>query len=587
MAIFHLSVKTISRSAGRSATAAAAYRAGDKVIDARTGEVHDYRRKRGVESAETILPDGAPEWAGDRSALWSAAELAEKRKNSTVAREFEVALPDELSPDEQRQLVRDLAREIVERHGCVADVAIHGPGKGGDRRNRHAHILLSTRRLGADGFGEKTRELDDQQSGPQIVTQWRERWAMLQNRALERAGLDARVDHRSLKEQGVEREPTRHLGPSAVGYERRTGEKSRRRLDWEREVAERLARAKELGELEREQQAVESKIISLSTDLAAARAERDLQVKRDAEKQARTERIQKAAQRRHRTRDRMAIEGRWALRQIAREERAALEQSRPTPSQQVAERSTPNPPPPSRIRPGKTLREEDFTIPNQQVEEMPAVLLVPCDDENSIPNQQVEAVVPEPPDSWSALSVDDENSIPNQQEGAIAPEWPTPSRQVVDEPVGTPQQQVDEFFGEIDREATKIRVEAKARLPEVEKRYDDLEKGFHATYEWPRAPRHRVFGLVKDRDWRDPEVERQRLQEEMRALEIGRLRDLAHGHAADDEAERIVKDRDPARYRRMMDLHFELQRQKTQQAINRQRERKQRGQQRGRGGIGD
>ena len=126
MAIYHLSVKTISRSAGRSATAAAAYRAGVEIADERTGEIHDYRRKGGVESAELVLPAGAPEWAADRAALWNAAEQAEKRKNSTVAREFEIALPAELSPDERQRLARDFARELVERHGCVADVAIQG-----------------------------------------------------------------------------------------------------------------------------------------------------------------------------------------------------------------------------------------------------------------------------------------------------------------------------------------------------------------------------------------------------------------------------------------------------------------------------
>ena len=168
MAIYHLSVKTISRSAGRSATAAAAYRAGVEITDERTGEIHDYTRKGGVESAELVLPAGAPEWAADRAALWNAAEQAETRKNSTVAREFEIALPEELSPAERARLARDFARELVERHGCAADVCIHAPGKEGDNRNHHAHILLSTRRLGPEGFTEKTRELDDQKTGPQM-----------------------------------------------------------------------------------------------------------------------------------------------------------------------------------------------------------------------------------------------------------------------------------------------------------------------------------------------------------------------------------------------------------------------------------
>ncbi len=283
VAIYHLSVKTISRSAGRSATAAAAYRAGVKIVDERTGEIHDYSRKRGVESAELILPSGAPEWAADRGALWNAAEQAETRKNSTVAREFEVALPAELSPAERQRLAHDFARELVKRHGCAADVAIHAPGKDGDERNHHAHILLTTRRLGPDGFTEKTRELDDQKTG--FVTAWRARWAEMVNAALERHGFAARVDHRSLEAQGIDREPTRHLGPAATGYERRTKEPSRKRLDFEAEIAERLLRAKEAGELGRREKDIERSIIELNTDLQAALRERERQRQAEQERQ--------------------------------------------------------------------------------------------------------------------------------------------------------------------------------------------------------------------------------------------------------------------------------------------------------------
>lgn len=251
IAIYHCSVKTISRSAGRSATAAAAYRAGEKITDTRTAEVHDYRRRHGVESADIVLPDDAPEWATDRAALWNAAEQAEKRKNSTVAREFELALPEELDPAERRALALAFAGEIAKRHGVAVDVAIHAPGGEGDQRNHHAHLLTTTRRLGPDGFGPKARELDDKKTGPAIVTEWRERWADLQNEALKKKGVLARVDHRSLAEQGLDREPTQHLGPAASGYERRTGQASRKRQDWQELASERLARAKEQGERER------------------------------------------------------------------------------------------------------------------------------------------------------------------------------------------------------------------------------------------------------------------------------------------------------------------------------------------------
>eukprot|EP01133_Synstelium_polycarpum_P003970 gene3970-4595_t len=268
-------VQTISRSAGRSATAAAAYRSGVEITDLRTGEVHDYTRKGGVESADLVLPVGAPEWAPNRAELWNAAEQAETRKNSTVAREFEIALPSELSPDERKRLAIDFAREIVERHGCAADVAIHAPGKEGDNRNHHAHILCSTRRLTPEGFGEKTRELDERKTGQ--VEHWRERFAGMQNERLRDAGLEARVDHRTLKAQGIDREPTRHLGPAATGYERRTREPSNKRLDFEAEVAERLTRAKEAGQLAREHADVICSIIDLSADISAAKSEQERQ----------------------------------------------------------------------------------------------------------------------------------------------------------------------------------------------------------------------------------------------------------------------------------------------------------------------
>ena len=274
MAIYHLSVKTISRSAGRSATAAAAYRAGVEITDERTGEIHDYTRKGGVESAELVLPAGAPEWAADRAALWNAAEQAETRKNSTVAREFEIALPEELSPAERARLARDFARELVERHGCAADVCIHAPGKDGDDRNHHAHILLTTRRLGPEGLTEKTRELDDQKTGSKLVTQWRERFAALTNERLRENGIEARVDHRTLEAQGIEREPTRHLGPAATAIERRTGQPSHKRQQHNEDALERLQRAREAGELERQGKEAERSIIDLSGDLEAAKLER-------------------------------------------------------------------------------------------------------------------------------------------------------------------------------------------------------------------------------------------------------------------------------------------------------------------------
>jgi hypothetical protein len=218
MAIYHFSVKTISRSAGRTATAGSAYRSGEKIDCEREGITHDYTRKAGIEYKEIITPANAPEWAKDRSKLWNAAEAAELRKNSTVAREFEVAFPTELNKEQRIELVHDFAQTIVERHGCAVDIAMHEPSREGDERNHHAHILLTTRRITPNGFAEKTRELDEKKSGE--VVHWREAWATHCNEKLQKAGVQERVDHRSLEAQGINRVPTVHLGHAATALER-------------------------------------------------------------------------------------------------------------------------------------------------------------------------------------------------------------------------------------------------------------------------------------------------------------------------------------------------------------------------------
>ena len=230
MAIYSLSVKAISRSAGRSATAAAAYRAAERIVDRRTGEVHDYRRKAGVEHAEIVAPKGAPAWARNRSELWNRAEGAERRKDSRVAREIRLALPDELDADQRKDLALQFARELVEKHRVAADVAIHLPDPGGDNRNHHAHVLFTTRRIEPDGLGEKTLEWDTryakedpdpakrisiEETGPYQIERWRERWADLANERLVEHGHAAGLDHRSFERQGVDKDPGSHLGPAA------------------------------------------------------------------------------------------------------------------------------------------------------------------------------------------------------------------------------------------------------------------------------------------------------------------------------------------------------------------------------------
>lgn len=273
MAIYHLSVKAISRSAGRSATAAAAYRAGCKIADERTGEIHDYTRKGGVESAEIVLPDNAPAWANDRAKLWNAAELAENRKNSCVAREFEVALPHELPVEERRKLAVDFAREMANREGCAVDVAIHKPSNEHDNLNHHAHILRTTRKVEAEGLGEK---LDTEKAGRARAADLeavRARWADMTNEALQRNGIAARVDHRSLAAQGIEREPTQHRGVAIDGMQRRGADS----FVLQRQAAERLERAAKAGELERAQRQTDGLILDLSSSLSTAKAEQKKQ----------------------------------------------------------------------------------------------------------------------------------------------------------------------------------------------------------------------------------------------------------------------------------------------------------------------
>lgn len=218
MAIFHCQAKAISRSSGRSATASAAYRSGESITDRRTGEVYDYEKKHGIEYKKILTPDDSEI---ERSELWNRAEEAEKRKDAKVAREWEIALPSELTHKQRVDLACQFAHELVKRYGVAADVCLHVPGRGGDQRNHHAHILTTTRTYEAGVLGEKTRVLDSPRTSGQEVESMRQTWAHLANRALEKAGYAERIDARSLKSQGIGREPTHHLGPVATAMERR------------------------------------------------------------------------------------------------------------------------------------------------------------------------------------------------------------------------------------------------------------------------------------------------------------------------------------------------------------------------------
>lgn len=276
MAIYHMSMKTISRSAGRSSTAAAAYRSASEIVDRRTGEVHDYRRKAGVESSALVLPEGCAELS--RSDLWNGVEQHHKRGDAVVARELEVALPAELSAQERERLAVDFAREVANHYRVAADVCIHLPGKEGDDRNHHAHIMLSACTISAAGFGKKAADLDPIHCQRQKIGNpaelWRARWAELTNERLRENGIDATVDHRSLEAQGIDRIPTSHVGPSVTAMERR-GKKALVTERIEEEVAAKLAAAKEAGEAERQASRLDGIVLDLSGNLEAAKADRD------------------------------------------------------------------------------------------------------------------------------------------------------------------------------------------------------------------------------------------------------------------------------------------------------------------------
>ena len=225
MAIYHYSQKPVSRGKGQSAVAGAAYRSAQKLYDQRLGKTWDYTRRRGVEHAEIVLPSsvaGDLSWARNRETLWNAAETAERRKDARVAREHEVALPAELNRQQQIELLRAFSREIADRYGVAVDFALHKPHRKGDQRNFHAHIYATTREITPTGLGAKAApELSDTDrrmrgllSGAQELKRMRARWADLENEHLARAGLEIRVDHRTLEAQGIDLVPGIKLGLS-------------------------------------------------------------------------------------------------------------------------------------------------------------------------------------------------------------------------------------------------------------------------------------------------------------------------------------------------------------------------------------
>ena len=202
--------------------------------------MHDFTRKEGVEHSEIVLPQGvSADWALDRSTLWNAAEFAEKRKDARVAREFEIALPHELSPEGRLKAARAFAQDLANRYGAAVDFAIHSPSEHGDIRNYHAHVLMTTRQVGKAGLGEKTvlehnnaRLLANGMATTDMqLRDIRQSWEGIANRQLQREGLDVRIDHRSHIERGLELSPTEHMGVHASQMRQQGMAVERGRLD--------------------------------------------------------------------------------------------------------------------------------------------------------------------------------------------------------------------------------------------------------------------------------------------------------------------------------------------------------------------
>jgi MobA/MobL family len=268
VASYHLSVHpNVSRGKGQSLVASAAYNARTRLEDERTGEVWDYRHLGAALASGIYAPKDAPDWAHDLGQLVNAVERFEKRSDAQLAMNLDIALPHEQTLEQNRRLMQDFVREQFQRKGYAAHFAIHPPDRDGDERNIHAHVLVTLRKIDEHGFARtKSEQQERYRNRGEFVEGLRESWERLANRHLERNGYEARIDRRSLQEQGIEREPQQHRGPAVTAMERdgtvtRIGGEIRRR---QKHYAE-------LKALAAEEQQIDAQII----DLEARRAERE------------------------------------------------------------------------------------------------------------------------------------------------------------------------------------------------------------------------------------------------------------------------------------------------------------------------
>ena len=211
MAIYHFSAKVVSRANGSSAVASAAYRSASELHDDRLNRDHDFSNKAGVIHSEVMLPEGAPERLNDRSTLWNEVEAGEKRKDAQLAREVEFSIPREMNEKQGVQLARDFVKKQFVDRGMVADLNVHWDKAKDGTPKPHAHVMMTMRDVGPDGFGKKNRDWNS----TELLKDWREAWSAHVNERMAELGLEGRIDHRSYEAQGIGLEPQHKIGPAA------------------------------------------------------------------------------------------------------------------------------------------------------------------------------------------------------------------------------------------------------------------------------------------------------------------------------------------------------------------------------------
>ncbi len=258
LAIYHCSVKAHARTheSANHAVRSAAYRAGTKLVDEITGNIYNYSYKSEVTYSEIVTPANAPDWASNRTLLWNNVEKSEKRVDARLFREVEVALPNELSDEQNQELLREYSK-IFTKDGMIVDFSIHGLN-----HNPHCHMMLTLRDIVNGEFGKKNREWNDSAK----VELWRKAWSALVNKHLAQAGFNITVDHRSYEKQGLDTVPTVHEGREGIGGHNKEKVSSRRQRN--RTVREYNKNRSELKHAQKEETQIQEDIKKIDEQIS-------------------------------------------------------------------------------------------------------------------------------------------------------------------------------------------------------------------------------------------------------------------------------------------------------------------------------